>query len=101
MTTQMRKYTIKKGKMDEFVTAWMDNVYPLRLKHGFTVDYAGILEDSDDFVCLISTAGDRADWDAREAAYYDSEEHARLEPKLAPHITGGETWFVNSVIPPS
>ena len=97
MTTQMRKYTIKKGKMGEFVKAWRDTVYPLRLEHGFTVDYAGILEDTDDFICLISSS-DRDDWETKESAYYASDGHALLEPIVAPHISGGETWFVEPVI---
>ena len=99
MATQLRKYTIKKGQMADFVASWMDNVYPLRLKHGFKVEHAGVLDDSDEFVCVL-TDGDGDDWDTREAAYYGSEEHAQLEPLLAPHIGGGETWFIRSVVPP-
>ena len=100
MTIQMRKYTVHAGKMDEFVAAWMGHVYPLRFKHGFNVEQAGVLDDSDDFVCVI-TDNDDGDWDGKESAYYASEEHAVLEPVLAPLIAGGETWFVNSVVPPA
>ena len=57
-----------------------------------------VLDDSDDFVCVI-TDNDEGDWDAKESAYYASEEHAALEPVLAPLIAGGEVWFVNSVVP--
>ena len=108
MATQLRKYTIKKGEMDEFVTAWTGSVYPLRLKHGFTIERAGVIEETNEFVCVLTDGegddwaaeGGRDDWDAKEAAYYGSEEHARLEPLLAPHIGGGDTWFIRSVIPP-
>ena len=99
MTIQLRKYTIKKGKMDEFVAAWTGSVYPLRLKHGFEVERAGIIEKTNEFVCVLND-GDGDDWDAKEAAYYGSEEHARLEPLLVPHIAGSDTWFIRSVIPP-
>jgi len=30
MTTQLRMYTINRGKMDDFVRAWKAGVYPLR-----------------------------------------------------------------------
>ena len=98
VTIQMRKYTVHPGKMDEFAAAWMEHVYPLRFKHGFTVEQAGVLDDSDDFVCVI-TDNSEGDWDTKESAYYASEEHAVLEPILAPLIAGGEVWFVNSVVP--
>lgn len=98
MATQLRKYTIKEGQMDEFVTAWMGSVYPLRHKHGFEVEHAGVIEGTNEFVCVV-TDGDGDDWATKEAAYYGSEEHARLEPLLKPHIAGGEVWFIRSVIP--
>ena len=98
VTIQMRKYTVHPGKMDEFAAAWMEHVYPLRFKHGFTVEQAGVLDDSDDFVCVI-TDNSEGDWDTKESAYYASEEHTALEPILAPLIAGGEVWFVNSVVP--
>ena len=99
MATQLRKYTIKEGKMDEFVTAWVSSGYPLRVKHGFKIESAGVIEETNEFVCVL-TDGDGDDWAAKEAAYYGSEEHARLELDLAPHIAGGDTWFIRSVIPP-
>ena len=99
MATQLRKYTIKEGKMDEFVTAWTGSVYPLRLKHGFKIERAGVIEETNEFVCVV-TDDDGVDWATKEAAYYGSEEHARLEPLLVPHIAGGDTWFIRSVIPP-
>jgi hypothetical protein len=99
MTTQLRKYTIKKGKLEEFATAWMGSVYPLRLKHGFKVELAGVIEETNELVCVV-TGGDGDDWADKEAAYYGSEEHARLEPLLLPHIAGSDTWFIRSVLPP-
>ena len=99
MATQLRKYTIKKGEMDEFVKGWTSSLYPLRLKHGFKIERAGVIEETNEFVRVL-TDGDGDDWAAKEAAYYGSEEHARLELDLAPHIAGGDTWFIRSVIPP-
>jgi hypothetical protein len=37
MTTQLRIFTINKGRMDGFVQAWKAGVYPLRLKHGYRI----------------------------------------------------------------
>ena len=85
--------------MDEFVTAWVSSAYPLRLKHGFKVERAGVIEETNEFVCVV-TDGDGDDWATKEAAYYGSEEHARLEPLVVPHIAGSDTWFIRSVITP-
>ena len=98
MTIQLRKYTVHPGKMDEFAAAWMEHVFPLRFKHGFTVEQAGVLDDSDDFVCVI-TDNDEGDWDAKESALLRLGGTRSLEPVLAPLIAGGDVWFVNSVVP--
>ncbi len=49
MVTQLRLYTINKGKMADFVKGWTEGVYPLHLEHGFTIDRAGVIEERNQF----------------------------------------------------
>jgi hypothetical protein len=40
MVSQLRIFKVQEGKLDEFIKAWLSQVYPLRLHHGFTIDGA-------------------------------------------------------------
>lgn len=96
MTTQLRIFTINKGKMDEFVQAWKAGVYPLRLKHGYRIDGAWVVKERNEFVWLLSHDGD--DWDALEAAYYGSSERAAVSPDPRQYIAKAESAFLSRVI---
>lgn len=98
MTTQLRIYTINRGKLDDFVLAWKAGVHPLRQKHGFEIEGAWVLKERNQFVWLLSYAG--KDWDAREAAYYASPERAALDPDPAQLIAHAEQWFLTEVLLP-
>ncbi len=97
MTTQLRMYTINRGKMDEFIRAWKTGVYPLRQKQGFHIDGAWVLKERNQFVWLLSFDG--TDWDAKDAAYYASPERAALNPDPAQFIAFAEHWFLTEVMP--
>ena len=100
MVSQLRLYTINRGKMDDFVKAWTAGVYPLRLKHGFKIERAGVIEERNEFVWILTYDGPD-DWSAKEAAYYDSAERATLDPDPAQYIARADRWFIRSVIPPA
>lgn len=95
-TTQLRMYTIQAGKLQEFVEGWRSGVYPLRLKHGFAVDGAWVVEE-DRFVWLLSYEGDREQWLARNKAYYASAERKAMDPDPAKLLSKAEEWFVTPV----
>ena len=46
----MRIFTINKGKMEDFLEAWLKGVYPLRLKHGFKIDAAWVIRERNEFI---------------------------------------------------
>ena len=96
MTTQLRIFTINKGRLDDFVRAWKAGVYPLRLKHGYRIGGAWVIEDRNEFMWLLSHDG--GDWDAREAAYYGSPERAAVDPDPAQYIAKAEHWFLTPVL---
>lgn len=98
MIMQPRIYTINKGKMDEFVKAWLAGVYPLHLEHGYKIGRAGVIQDRNEFVWEVSYDG-LEDWDAKQAAYFGSPDRGALDPDPGQYIAKTERWFVNPVLP--
>lgn len=98
MVTQLRMYAIKPGEMDAWVREWKAGVVPLRRKHGFSIPAAWVLEGADRFVWILSYDGPEA-WDAKEEAYYASQEREHLDPDPAKRIAKAEKWFVAPVLP--
>lgn len=97
MMTQLRRYTINRGRLDDFISAWRKGVYPLRQQQGFRIDGAWAVRERNEFVWLMSYEGD--DWDARDKAYYASPERKALDPDPAQWIARAEHWFVSPVVP--
>lgn len=95
--TQLRMYTIKAGKMNEWLEGWTNGVLPLRRKFGFRVHGAWIVRGEDRFVWLLTYDGPEG-FEARDAAYYASEERKALRQDPAPLIEKGETVFLEPVM---
>jgi hypothetical protein len=85
--------------MDDFVSAWTKGVYRLRLEHGFKIERAGAIKESNQFVWILSYDGPE-DWRDKEAQYYDSAERHALDPDPRQWIARGEQYFISQVIPP-
>lgn len=96
MPSQLRIYTINKGKLDDFVSAWKKGVYPLRLKFGFRIDSAWVIRERNEFVWILTYEGPEA-WATKEKAYYASVERAALDPDPAQYIAQAEHWFISPV----
>jgi hypothetical protein len=94
-TTQLRIYTINKGKMDEFVKVWREGIVPLREKTGFTVEGGWVIEGESRFVWMVSADGD---WKAKEEAYYTSPERKAMNPDPASFIAYLEVRFLVSAV---
>jgi hypothetical protein len=73
-SVQLRRYEIEPGAMDEFLTA-VRAAFPVREQYGFTVEFALVDEERNQFTWAVSHDGD---FPAAEAAYYDSPERAAL-----------------------
>ncbi|MGH2522885.1 MAG: hypothetical protein ACRDH2_10320, partial [Anaerolineales bacterium] len=96
MTQQLRRFTINRGKLDDFVRAWRVSVYPLRLKHGFTIEAAWMIQERNEFIWVLSYDGPEG-FAARDAAYYASTERATLDPDPAQYIARAEQWFITPI----
>jgi hypothetical protein len=100
MVSQLRIFTIAGGKMDDFVKAWRDGVYPLRLMHGFTIDGAWILEDSDKFAWILSYDGPE-EWAVKDRAYYASTDRHSVDPDPRQYIVKVESYFITPLLLPT
>lgn len=75
MEQQLRIYTLKPGRLEDFVALWREHVVPAREQHGFTVEQAWWNPDADQFTWIVSHPGDFTEADR---TYYDSPERAAL-----------------------
>jgi hypothetical protein len=92
---ELRVYTVRPGAMEDWVTEWREYVYPLRRKLGFAIPAAWVVEGEDRFVWLLEYDGD--DYEAANAAYYDSPERQALDPDPTRHLAATEHWPLQTV----
>ena len=81
-SVQLRRYELKPGEMEAFLEA-VRRAFVVREQYGFTVAFALIDEERNEFVWAVSHDGDFA---AAEAEYYASAERAALPANPADHI---------------
>ena len=97
MEYQIRRYRITDGKLDEFIEAWRAGVVPLRERFGFRFHGAWPIEESSEFVWVISHDGEDG-FAAADATYYESEERRRLSPDPAVHIVSSQADATSPIL---
>jgi hypothetical protein len=75
MATQLRRYEIADGRMDDFL-AGFPKLLPIRKAYGLSFDGGYIDRENNQFVWLTSTAGDVEAFKAIESVYVNSPERA-------------------------
>ena len=96
--TQVRIFTINKGKMNDFLSAWQKGVYPLRIKSGFKIEGAWVVQEKNKFIWILSYDGPEG-FEAKDSAYYASHSRTMLKPDPADYIADSEKYFINSALP--
>ena len=94
---QLRLYTIDKGRLDDFATAWHAGVYPLRRKLGYEIPFAAKIPATNQFIWLLTYEGPET-WDNKEAGYYASAERKLLSPDPAQWIARPEQLMVIPIV---
>ena len=79
---QLRRYEVKPGEMELLVVA-MRGAFAVREQYGFSVAFALVDEENNEFVWAVTHDGDFA---AAEQEYYASPERAALAANPADHI---------------
>jgi hypothetical protein len=82
--------------MQEWLDGWIRRVRPLRLKFGFRIEGAWVVPDTNTFVWILRYDGPDG-FEARDAAYYNSDERKAIRPDPAPLIVKAETYMMTAV----
>lgn len=96
MRAQLRRYQVKPGQMDAFLSAWRDHAVPVRTQYGFEVLASWRSEDDSQFGWLVAYTGEGVFEDA-EKAYYGSAERAAMADDPANYLDKVETLMVDTV----
>lgn len=97
MAVQLRIYTINRGALQTFAEEWRKSIYPLRVKIGFRIIDAWTVEATNQFIWLM--AYDGPDWEAKDQAYFQSDERRAMVPDPARLIARMEHYFIESALP--
>jgi hypothetical protein len=75
-TVQLRRYRIVEGELPAFTAWWRERLLPARQAFGFTLEFAVVVPETDEFVWAVSVPGDAAAFARLDAAWTGSPERA-------------------------
>jgi hypothetical protein len=93
---ELRVYTVKHGAMEAWLGEWREQVYPLRLKLGFSIPAAWVVDAENRFIWVLEYDGD--DFAAANDAYYASPERRAIDPDPARHLVAAEQWPLRAIV---
>lgn len=93
MATQLRRYEIEPGKLDEFV-AWFAGLIPARASYGLSLDFAYADHENSEFIWSTSADGDIDAFKEIEATYNASPERAAVYGDYKPPVNKLNVSFV-------
>src|SRR3978361_1784108 len=73
-TVQLRRYDIIPGELDAFVEWWTTRLEPGRSAFGYTLLFAYVLRETNEFVWAVSAPGDAAAFEKLDAEWMQSDE---------------------------
>jgi hypothetical protein len=93
MASQLRVYTIKPGKLEEWISLFERTTLPMRRDAGFEVQ-AWAEAGGDRFYWLLSRPGTQEQFAEADQAYNAAPEHEAVLAEARPLVAGVETFFV-------
>ena len=96
MARQLRIYTMKPGRLDDWVDLFRRGTSKLRREQGFDLQ-AWTSEATNQFVWLVTRDGTDEEFEAADAAYYQLPEHKPLHEEALLYLEKGESWFLDPV----
>ena len=79
MEFQIRRYKIVPGTMDEFIELFNTQLVPIRERYGFKLQSYWRLDETHEFMWIVSYEGPEG-FEAADAAYYSSPERDQVSP---------------------
>ena len=93
-TVQLRRYDLPAEVVDEFLAWWRDLLVPAREAFGFSIEFAYLVPEKNEFVWATSVEGDRKQFEAVEAAWMASPERAEIFGDRKPWFSHADIDFV-------
>ena len=96
-TVQLRTYTVRAGKLDEWVTRWRELVVPLRLEFGFEIHGAWVDRERSQHTWVVAYEGPET-FEERNAAYWASPQREAMGLDPAQYLVGEEMRVVEEAL---
>ncbi len=96
MAKQLRIYTMKPGKLDDWVDLFKRGTSRLRIDNGFELE-AWTAPATNQFVWLVSREGTSEEFEAADKAYYELPAHKPLHEEALLYLEKGESFFLEPV----
>jgi hypothetical protein len=93
---QLRLYTMKPGRLGDWVDLFKRGTARLRTANGFQIQ-AWTSPDTNQFVWLVTREGTREEFEAADKAYYELPEHKPIHEEATNYLEKGESWFLEPV----
>lgn len=95
-TTEHRVYTVREGLLDEWVRRWREEIVPLRLEFGFTIDGAWIDREHNRFVWTLGYDGPEG-FAERNRQYWNSPKREAMSLDPGDYLVATEKSTVTRV----
>ena len=95
---QLRRYEIVPGELDAFVDWWQSTMPALRTEAGFTIEFAYVNEDANEFVWAVGVPGRLENFARVDAAYRASEARRRVFADLPERVAKAHVSFVRPAL---
>lgn len=93
MQAQLRRFRIRHGQLDQFVSEWRGVVVPLRERFGFRTQ-GWVAVDTDEFVWLLEHDAGREEFERADEEYYSSDARKAVSPDPARLVEEAHhTWL--------
>lgn len=96
-TIQLRRYRVRPGAMADFTAWFRERLVPAREAHGFRVEFAYAVPETDEFVWAVSVAGDADAFRTVDERYAASPERAAAFDGVPPRVESMELALVTPV----
>ena len=96
-TLQFRRYELEKSLAEDFVSWAVNEIFPLREKFGFKVEWSYFDRSNSEFVWMASAECTQVEFEAKEAAWLASEERARAAVAMPQALKKLNASFVEKV----